>query len=111
MAPAVLKSQSKTLVIGGSGGGMITTALSSALMNHLWFRKSLKEAIDTPIVYVDSENKLRLESKLEKDVVDNLEAKGHEIVKFYNTVNAVEKVDSCISAWSDERKKGKAAGY
>uniref|UniRef100_A0A3Q0SRC4 Gamma-glutamyltransferase 5a n=1 Tax=Amphilophus citrinellus TaxID=61819 RepID=A0A3Q0SRC4_AMPCI len=96
MAPAVLKSQSKTLVIGGSGGSWITTGMASAIMNHLWFGKSLKEAIDTG----------------EKDVVDALEAKGHKIAKFYNVVNAVEKDDGgCLSAYSDERKKGKAAGY
>lgn len=45
-------------------------------------------------------------------VVDGLEALGHKISKFYNTVNAVGKGDcGCTSAWSDERKKGKAAGY
>ncbi|XP_063346460.1 glutathione hydrolase 5 proenzyme-like [Pelmatolapia mariae] len=111
MAPSVLKSQSKTLVIGGSGSEMIPPAVASALMNHLWFGKSLKEAIDTLVVLVDSKSEVKLESKLEKDVVDGLEAKGHKVSKFYNTVNAVEKADSCISAWSDERKKGKAAGY
>ncbi|XP_019221096.1 glutathione hydrolase 5 proenzyme isoform X2 [Oreochromis niloticus] len=111
MAPSVLKSQSKTLVIGGSGAEMIPPAVASVLMNHLWFGKSLKEAIDTPVVHVDSQSEVKLEPKLEKDVVDGLEAKGHKIAKFYNTVNAVEKAGSCISAWSDERKKGKAAGY
>ncbi|XP_013766396.1 gamma-glutamyltransferase 5a [Pundamilia nyererei] len=43
--------------------------------------------------------------------VDGLEALGHKVAKFYNTVNAVEKAGNCISAWSDERKNGKAAGY
>uniref|UniRef100_I3JYI7 Gamma-glutamyltransferase 5a n=1 Tax=Oreochromis niloticus TaxID=8128 RepID=I3JYI7_ORENI len=108
MAPSVLKYQSKTLVIGGSGSEMIPPAVASALMNHLWFGKSLKEAIDTLVVLVDS--KISLLFALQ-DVVDGLEAKGHKIAKFYNTVNAVEKAGSCISAWSDERKKGKAAGY
>uniref|UniRef100_A0A3P9ATC9 Gamma-glutamyltransferase 5a n=1 Tax=Maylandia zebra TaxID=106582 RepID=A0A3P9ATC9_9CICH len=111
MAPSVLKSPSKTLVIGGSGSETIPPAVASALMNHLWFGKSLKEAIITPVVLVDSKSEVKPEPKLEKDVVDGLEAKGHKIAKFYNTVNAVEKAGSCISAWSDERKKGKAAGY
>uniref|UniRef100_A0A3Q2VKV3 Gamma-glutamyltransferase 5a n=1 Tax=Haplochromis burtoni TaxID=8153 RepID=A0A3Q2VKV3_HAPBU len=106
MAPSVLKSPSKTLVIGGSGSEMIPPAVASALMNHLWFGKSLKEAIITPVVFVDFSLLFALQ-----DVVDGLEAKGHKIAKFYNTVNAVEKAGSCISAWSDERKKGKAAGY
>ncbi|XP_063345836.1 glutathione hydrolase 5 proenzyme-like [Pelmatolapia mariae] len=110
-APSVLKSPSKTLVIGGSGSEMIPPAVASAVMNHLWFGKSLEEAIVTPVVFVDCQSEVKLESKLDKDVVDGLEAKGHKVAKFYNTVNAVEKADSCISAWSDERKKGKAAGY
>ncbi|XP_063346470.1 glutathione hydrolase 5 proenzyme-like [Pelmatolapia mariae] len=112
MAPSMLKSKSKTLVIGGSGGSMITPGVASAIMNHLWFGKSLKEAIDSPIVYVNSKGEVKFESKTKKDVVDALEAKGHQILKFYNVVNSVEKEsDGCISAWSDERKKGKAAGY
>ncbi|XP_039884350.1 glutathione hydrolase 5 proenzyme-like, partial [Simochromis diagramma] len=111
MAPSVLKSQSKTLVIGGSGAEMIPPAVASALMNHLWFGKSLKEAIDTPVLFVNCQSEVKLESKLEKDIVDGLEAKGHKITQFYNTVNAVEKAGSCISAWSDKRKKGEPAGY
>nr|XP_004558641.2 glutathione hydrolase 5 proenzyme [Maylandia zebra] len=111
MAPSVLKSPLKTLVIGGSGSEMIPPAVASALMNHLWFGKSLKEAIDTLVVLVDSQSEVTLESKLEKDVVDGLEALGHKVAKFYNTVNAVEKAGNCISAWSDKRKNGEAAGY
>ncbi|XP_042072018.1 glutathione hydrolase 5 proenzyme isoform X2 [Haplochromis burtoni] len=111
MAPSVLKSPSKTLVIGGSGAEMIPPAVASAVMNHLWFGKSLKEAIDTPVLFVNCQSEVKLESKLEKDVVDGLEAKGHKITQFYNTVNAVEKAGSCISAWSDKRKKGEPAGY
>uniref|UniRef100_A0A3Q2V6F7 Gamma-glutamyltransferase 5a n=1 Tax=Haplochromis burtoni TaxID=8153 RepID=A0A3Q2V6F7_HAPBU len=102
MAPSVLKSPSKTLVIGGSGAEMIPPAVASAVMNHLWFGKSLKEAIDTPVLFVNCQSEVKLESKLEK---------GHKITQFYNTVNAVEKAGSCISAWSDKRKKGEPAGY
>ncbi|XP_030593572.1 glutathione hydrolase 5 proenzyme-like isoform X2 [Archocentrus centrarchus] len=113
-APAVLKSQSITLVIGGSGSPMITTGMATALMNHLWFGKSLKEAIDTPVVFVNSKNAVEFETNFEKDLIDALDALGHNrqtADKFYNVVNAVEKDGSCISAWSDERKKGKAAAY
>ena len=30
---------------------------------------------------------------------------------FYNVINAVSEKDGCITAVSDERKLGKAAGY
>lgn len=114
MSPAVLKSQLKTLVIGSSGGGMITTGIASTLMNHLWFGKSLKEAIAAPVVYVDSENAVYFEPGFDKDVIEALKALGHNHQtekKFYNVVNAVEKEDGCICAVSDTRKMGEAAGY
>lgn len=47
-------------------------------------------------------------------VTEDLKALGHEhktALKFYNVVNAVEKVDGCICAMSDARKLGEAAGY
>ncbi|XP_062273955.1 gamma-glutamyltransferase 5a [Scomber scombrus] len=114
MTPAVLKSQTKTLVIGSTGGSMITTGMASALMNHLWFGKSLKEAIASPIVFVDSENALKFEPNFDENVIKALEDLGHtrgQARHFYNVVNAVEKEDGCICAVSDTRKMGKAAGY
>ncbi|XP_054906901.1 gamma-glutamyltransferase 5a [Poeciliopsis prolifica] len=114
MAPVVLKSKSRTLVIGASGGGMITTGMASTLINHLWFGKSLKEAIDTPVVYVDSENRLTFEPKFDKSVIEALRELGHKnqtASRFYNVVNAVEKKSGCICAESDNRKQGEAAGY
>ncbi|KAF7668995.1 hypothetical protein LDENG_00262200 [Lucifuga dentata] len=114
MSPAVLKSQSKTLVIGSSGGGMITTGMTSAIMNHLWFRKSLKEAISAPVVFVDSKTTLKFEPQFDETVIEALKALGHKQApakKFYNVVNAVEKEGGCICAVSDARKRGKAAGY
>lgn len=40
--------------------------LFKALINHLWFGKSLKDAINTPVVYVDSENAVKFEPNFEK---------------------------------------------
>ncbi|XP_071338345.1 gamma-glutamyltransferase 5a isoform X2 [Trachinotus anak] len=114
MAPTVLKSQSKTLVIGSTGGSMITTGIASTLMNHLWFGKSLKEAIAAPVVFVDSQNALKFEPNFDKNVIEALKALGHNqqtAKNFYNVVNAVEKEDGCICAVSDARKLGQAAGY
>uniref|UniRef100_A0A146XRK7 Glutathione hydrolase n=1 Tax=Fundulus heteroclitus TaxID=8078 RepID=A0A146XRK7_FUNHE len=114
MAPAVLKSDSEILVTGASGGSIITTALASALINHLWFGKSLKEAIATPVVFVDSENSVKFEPNFDKDVIKALEALGHnqkQATRFYNVVNAVEKKGGCVCAVSDYRKRGEAAGY
>ncbi|KAM4576608.1 gamma-glutamyltransferase 5a [Odontesthes bonariensis] len=114
MSPAVLKSQSKTLVIGSTGGSMITTAMASTLINHLWFGKSLKDSIAVPVVFVNSQNAVKFEPGFDKHVIEALKALGHNrepALKFFNVVNAVEKVDGCICAVSDARKLGEAAGY
>uniref|UniRef100_A0A668U5A8 Gamma-glutamyltransferase 5a n=1 Tax=Oreochromis aureus TaxID=47969 RepID=A0A668U5A8_OREAU len=105
MAPAVLKSESETLVIGGSGSTMITTGMASALINHLWFNKTLEDVIYSVQPYDKIKNHTTF------DLLDSLKAWGHNITTFYNVVNAVEKKNGSIYAWSDERKKGKAAGY
>lgn len=83
-------------------------------MNHLWFGKSLKEAIASPVVYVDSENTVKFEPKFDENVIEALKALGHKhgtAKNFYNVVNAVEKEDGCICAVSDARKLGQPAGY
>lgn len=37
-----------------------------ALINHLWFGKTLKEAIAAPVVFVDSQNSLKFEPNFDK---------------------------------------------
>ncbi|KAK1786654.1 hypothetical protein P4O66_003092 [Electrophorus voltai] len=68
MAPVVLASSAKkhTVIIGASGGSMITTGISMTLMNHLWFGKSLKDSIAAPVVFVNSKNALRFEPDFDK---------------------------------------------
>uniref|UniRef100_A0AAY5KRS4 Glutathione hydrolase n=1 Tax=Esox lucius TaxID=8010 RepID=A0AAY5KRS4_ESOLU len=116
MAPAILSSSSgkKTIVIGGSGGSMITTAMALSLMNHLWLGKSLKDAIAAPIVFVDGNNFVNFEPNFDKSVIEALKVIGHRVKDspyFFNVVNVVAKEDRCITAVSDARKLGKAAGY
>ncbi|KAM8885765.1 gamma-glutamyltransferase 5a isoform 1-T1 [Spinachia spinachia] len=114
MAPTVLRSNSKMLVIGSTGGNMITAAMVSTIVNHLWLGKSLKEAIAAPVVYVNAQNVLCFEPNFDENVIQALAALGHTqktISRFYNVVNAVEREDGCICAVSDARKLGEAAGY
>ncbi|KAB5567946.1 hypothetical protein PHYPO_G00238650 [Pangasianodon hypophthalmus] len=117
MAPVVLYSPSEkhTLVIGASGGSMITTGMAMALMNYLWLGKTLKESIASPVVYVDGKNELGFEKSFDQDVIKALRRLGHTVTTrqyFYNTVNAVSKhEDECVNAISDRRKMGEPAGY
>ncbi|XP_024132081.1 glutathione hydrolase 5 proenzyme [Oryzias melastigma] len=114
MSPTVMKSKSKMLVIGGSGGNMITTGVSSVLIHHLWLGKSLEDAIKNSIVFVDSNNELEFEPAFDKDVMEALKALGHKQAStdiLIHSVNAIEKKDGCIFAVSDPRKKGGPDGY
>uniref|UniRef100_A0A673B412 Gamma-glutamyltransferase 1b n=1 Tax=Sphaeramia orbicularis TaxID=375764 RepID=A0A673B412_9TELE len=115
MTPVILESKSgRILVIGGSGGSLITTAVALSIMNHLWLGMNLTEAISAPIVFVDSKNNVHFEPLFDKTVIDGLKAVGHKITHwkyFFNVVNAVEKEGGCISAFSDIRKMGQSAGY
>uniref|UniRef100_A0A3Q0S9U6 Glutathione hydrolase n=1 Tax=Amphilophus citrinellus TaxID=61819 RepID=A0A3Q0S9U6_AMPCI len=116
MAPAILESKSGgILVIGGSGGSLITTAMALSIINHQWLGMNLKDAIGAHIVFVDSENNVNFETGFDKSVIKGLttrfEHKPGNWSFFLNVVNAVEKQDSCIAAVSDSRKMGMSAGY
>lgn len=115
MAPVILESKSgDLLVIGGSGGSMITTAVALSIMNRLWIKMSLKDAIAAPIVFVDSNNNVNFEPGFDESVTVALRALGQRVGNwkyFLNVVNAVERESGCISAFSDARKMGESAGY
>ncbi|XP_077080222.1 gamma-glutamyltransferase 5a isoform X1 [Siphateles boraxobius] len=116
MSPVILysRSQKHIVVIGASGGSMITTGVALTLMNFLWFGKTVQDSIDAPVVFVDSKNVLNFEPSFDKIVVESLKMIGHKVKipqMFYNVVNAVSKENNCIEAVSDSRKNGKAAGY
>ncbi|CAL8277594.1 unnamed protein product [Merluccius merluccius] len=115
MAPVILESSSgETLVIGGSGGSMIITAVASALINHLWLGMNLQDAIKARVVFVDSANKLNFEREFNETVKAGLQSLGHHMGDhkyFFNMVNAVAEQHGCITAISDIRKMGQASGY
>ncbi|XP_028457591.1 glutathione hydrolase 5 proenzyme [Perca flavescens] len=115
MTPVILESKSGgLLVIGGSGGSMITSAVALSIMNRLWLGMNLKDAIAEPIVFVNSNNIVNFEKGFNKSVIDGLRALGHKPGNwkyFMNVVNAVEKENGCIVAVSDRRKMGVSAGY
>uniref|UniRef100_A0A8C1QJ94 Uncharacterized protein n=1 Tax=Cyprinus carpio TaxID=7962 RepID=A0A8C1QJ94_CYPCA len=114
MAPTILQSQEKTVVIGGSGGSFITTAMALSIMNHLWFGMNLNESIAAKIVFVDSNNNVQFENGYDKSSIDAMQKIGHTVKNsmfFFNVVNGISKEGQCISAVSDARKKGRSAGY
>uniref|UniRef100_A0A3B4CYC8 Glutathione hydrolase n=1 Tax=Pygocentrus nattereri TaxID=42514 RepID=A0A3B4CYC8_PYGNA len=116
MAPMILRS-TKTddlIIIGGSGGTMITTGVSMALANYLWLGNSLEHSIAKPVVFVDGKNRLSFETDFDKDVIKALKDLKDTVKYqkyFYNVVNAISKQRGTIYAYSDVRKGGEAVGY
>ncbi|XP_012704846.2 glutathione hydrolase 5 proenzyme [Fundulus heteroclitus] len=115
MTPVILeKSSGGILVMGGSGGSMITSSVALSLINRLWLGMSLKASIDARIIFVDSKNVVNFEPEFDESVKEGLRALGHQVGNwkyFLNVVNALEKENGCIEAVSDRRKLGMAAGY
>uniref|UniRef100_A0A3Q2GR90 Glutathione hydrolase n=2 Tax=Cyprinodon variegatus TaxID=28743 RepID=A0A3Q2GR90_CYPVA len=115
MTPVIIeKGSGGILVMGGSGGSLITSSMALSLINRLWLGMSLKESIDAPIIFIDSENVVNFERRFNESVKEGLKALGHRVGSwpyFLNVVNALEKEDGCIEAVSDQRKMGKSAGY
>ncbi|KAL7827193.1 hypothetical protein SRHO_G00329110 [Serrasalmus rhombeus] len=116
MAPMILRS-TKTddlIIIGGSGGTMITTGVTMALANYLWLGNSLEHSIAKPVVFVDGKNRLSFETDFDKDVIEALKDLKDTVKYqkyFYNVVNAISKQRGTIYAYSDVRKGGEAVGY
>ncbi|KAM4808087.1 glutathione hydrolase 5 proenzyme [Rhinophrynus dorsalis] len=116
MAPSILLSKDKKtqLVIGASGGSFIPSATAQAIMNKLWFGTNLTDAILYPILHVTSENLVTFESTFSKAVQKGLQKRGHNLSNsslFFNVVQGVSQEGTCLFAYSDKRKMGRAAGY
>ncbi|KAM9820478.1 glutathione hydrolase 5 proenzyme [Neosynchiropus ocellatus] len=115
MTPVILEwASGRLLVIGGSGGSLITSSVALSIINHLWLGMNLRDAIAAPMLFVDSKNNLNFEPGFDQSVISGLKAQGHQIGDwkfFLNVVNAVERDHACFEAASDMRKMGASAGY
>uniref|UniRef100_A0A3Q4G3V8 Gamma-glutamyltransferase 5a n=1 Tax=Neolamprologus brichardi TaxID=32507 RepID=A0A3Q4G3V8_NEOBR len=112
----ILESKSGgLLIIGGSGGSLITPAMALSIINHQWLGMSLKDAITEHIIFIDSKNNVNFEPRFDESVSkglkEQLKHKTGNWQYFLNVVNAVEKENNCIAAVSDSRKMGMSAGY
>uniref|UniRef100_A0A7M4E138 Glutathione hydrolase 5 proenzyme n=1 Tax=Crocodylus porosus TaxID=8502 RepID=A0A7M4E138_CROPO len=115
MVPSILLSKDKKsmLVIGGSGGELIISATALAIINKLWFGYDLKKAIEEKIFHVNTTS-IQFEKGFDENVKKGLLERGHRDQPnplMLNVVQGVSREGRCISAYSDKRKMGKAAGY
>ena len=79
MTPAlVLGSDGVEIAVGASGGRRITNCVSSLLIKMIDFNMNPQEAIDSPRIDCSSAT-TDVPPELDKKVVEDLRAKGHEI--------------------------------
>ncbi|KTF91648.1 hypothetical protein cypCar_00000402, partial [Cyprinus carpio] len=126
MCPAILldKNNKVKMVVGASGGTKITTAVAEVILNALFFDYDLKKAIVDPRIHNQlSPNTTQVEPDFDKHnpltinpqtILEGLAAKNHviEVMKSMGAVvQAVVRYSAGLSAESDPRKGGYAAGY
>ncbi|KAL3041821.1 hypothetical protein OYC64_019906 [Pagothenia borchgrevinki] len=117
MCPTILfdKNNKVKMVVGGSGGTKITTSIVQVILNALFFDYDLKKAVSGPRLHNQLDpNATEAEPDFDKNVLEGLALKNHEI-KYLNltiaVVQAVGRYEDGLHAQSDSRKRAYAAGY
>ncbi|CAC5390886.1 GGT1_5 [Mytilus coruscus] len=117
MSPSVVagKDGGIKLVIGAAGGSHITTSVSYITMRVLWFKETIKQAIDAarihhqllpPYIYYESE--------FPKHFVEGLRNLGHNITDkpaFRTDANGVTTKNGLLYANCDFRRGGAPDGF
>ncbi|XP_063439814.1 glutathione hydrolase 1 proenzyme-like [Mytilus trossulus] len=117
MSPSVVagKDGDIKLVIGAAGGSHITTSVSYITMRVLWFKETIKQAIDAarlhhqllpPYIYYESE--------FPKHFVEGLRNLGHNITDkpaFRTDANGVTTQNGLLYANCDFRRGGAPDGF
>ncbi|XP_077478348.1 glutathione hydrolase 1 proenzyme-like [Stigmatopora argus] len=117
MCPTILfdKKHQVKMVVGGSGGTKITTAIAQVILKALFFDYDLKKAVSDPRLHNQlSPNTTMAEPDFDKNIMEGLAKKNHETEYLKSTaavVQAIVRYEDGIHAQSDPRKWAYAAGY
>ncbi|XP_077593474.1 glutathione hydrolase 1 proenzyme-like isoform X2 [Stigmatopora nigra] len=117
MCPTILfdKNHRVKMVVGGSGGTKITTAIAQVILKALFFDYDLKKAVSDPRLHNQlSPNTTMAEPDFDKNIMEGLAKKNHETEYLKSTaavVQAIVRYKDGIHAQSDPRKWAYAAGY
>ena len=114
--PIIMLNESESaLVIGASGGSIITTATLLSAINHLLFNLSISEAIEFPRIHHQwLPNVVEYENHFPVKYLDALRNRNHELknVTGLAVVQGITQVTpDVIFAHCDSRKGGTPDGY
>ena len=114
----ILNGSSNAVIIGASGGSIITTATLLSSINHLFFGDEISEAIERPRIHHQwLPNILKHEKNFSSDYLQFLKSLHHEIAPEPSSALAVVQgitqagPGSLIHAHCDSRKGGLPDGY
>nr|XP_039254626.1 glutathione hydrolase 1 proenzyme-like [Styela clava] len=122
IAPAIIlnrniKDTSVKMVFGGSGGTFLLSSVAWSIIQHLWFNKSIDEAIRSkrPTHPGREANILYLEENMDEEVVQGLKERGHDVKMlsgYKSNVHAIVRLDNNkLAAKVDDRRGGSPDGY
>ena len=76
----VLKDGKPVMTVGAAGGPKIITSVLLAILRRLDFEQSLADAVGSPRIHQQwMPDVLTVEEKMPKEIIEQLEAKGHKI--------------------------------
>ncbi|KAL3857361.1 hypothetical protein ACJMK2_012037 [Sinanodonta woodiana] len=104
------------LVVGASGGTLITTATALVTMETLWLKWGIKQAIDYPRIHHQLvPARVDIDQGFPQVIIDGLRAKGHNVTMKPSADSRVQGIlqrgKDNIYANSDYRKFGVPDGY
>jgi gamma-glutamyltranspeptidase/glutathione hydrolase len=117
MSPTIVLREGKPAgVFGSPGGPRIITTVVQTFLNVVVFGMDIQAAVDFPRVHHQwKPNGIYVEPEIPKDVILNLESKGHEVIRRARWSSAqciwINSTTGLIMGGTDSRSEGKAAGY
>ena len=114
--PTIIKYQGSTvMVVGGSGGSRITSAVFKTIVDTLDRNITIHESIQSSRIHHQLyPNSIEIELDLPSSLVNGLKLKGHELKSEKMSFSAVQGIhvsNGIIYAESDKRKNGQPSGY
>ncbi|XP_076817175.1 glutathione hydrolase 1 proenzyme-like isoform X2 [Clavelina lepadiformis] len=103
------------MVAGAAGGPKITTTTALVIMNSLFFGDDVGTSVAKKRIHYQLGEPVKVETGFDKEIVDGLEMKGHEVEVDEGIFAVVQAIlvdkDGRLSAACDSRKGGYPSGF
>jgi gamma-glutamyltranspeptidase/glutathione hydrolase len=115
MTPTIaIEGDRVKVVVGAAGGPTIITSTAQVLLNVVDWKLDAQAAVSAPRIHHQwFPEMLGVEPEIPRDVIENLERRGHKTREFPHiaTVNVLVRVDGAIEAGAEPRSPSAPAGY